>query len=253
MDATTLAERVARYDWYHTFDLPGGVTTPGMFDHRHMVDRYLLPTSLAGMRCLDVGTMDGYWAFEMERRGAAEVVAVDIDDESELDWPRTIRAKIEPVMDRTKHERFALVADQFDSKVDRRIASVYDLDPDELGTFDVVFCGDLLTHLKNPVGAVEGLFRVCRGMTIICNPVIDFPLGRRVSRRRDLLGRRRALAEFDGIDQFQWWALSEEATARIMRAVGFDDVVIGPGFDLPAPGNPNWRGQRGILRGSAPR
>ena len=38
------------------------------------------------MRALDVGTWDGFWAFEMERRGA-EVTALDLDDERDLDWP----------------------------------------------------------------------------------------------------------------------------------------------------------------------
>jgi hypothetical protein len=50
-----LAGEVARYVWYHTLELPGGVVTEGMFDHRPAVDRYLLPKDLSGMRCLDVG------------------------------------------------------------------------------------------------------------------------------------------------------------------------------------------------------
>lgn len=29
-----------------------------------------LPDSLDGMRCLDVGTQNGFWAFELERRAA---------------------------------------------------------------------------------------------------------------------------------------------------------------------------------------
>ena len=45
------------------------------------------PQSLRGKRCLDVGTYDGFWAFEMERRGAAEVVAVDVLDHARWDWP----------------------------------------------------------------------------------------------------------------------------------------------------------------------
>src|SRR5437016_1983956 len=39
-----------------------------------------------GMRALDVGTWDGFWAFEMERRGA-DVLALDLDDPQDLDWP----------------------------------------------------------------------------------------------------------------------------------------------------------------------
>ncbi|MEY2406996.1 MAG: tRNA (mo5U34)-methyltransferase, partial [Acidimicrobiaceae bacterium] len=73
--------------WYHTIELPGGVVTPGEYDLRSVVDKVGLPARLDGTRCLDVGTHDGFWAFEMERRGAREVVALDVADPAELDWP----------------------------------------------------------------------------------------------------------------------------------------------------------------------
>src|ERR1700730_10047735 len=58
-------------DWYHTLDLGNGVVTPGFVDHREQVAQHQFPASLAGKRCLDVATFDGFWAFEMEKRGAA--------------------------------------------------------------------------------------------------------------------------------------------------------------------------------------
>ena len=101
-----LAREVASNTWYHTIDLGEGIVTPGMFDHRPAVDRYLLPDDLSGMRCLDVGTMDGFWAFEMERRGAAEVLATDVVGVDDLDWPPRWRVQVEPVLDETKQDRF---------------------------------------------------------------------------------------------------------------------------------------------------
>src|ERR1051325_5087827 len=77
--------------WYHTIELTGGVVTPGWFDLRPVVDKLPWP-DVQGKRCLDVGTYDGFLAFEMERRGAAEVVALDIDDHSKWDWPPDVRA-----------------------------------------------------------------------------------------------------------------------------------------------------------------
>lgn len=85
------ALRAGELAWYHTLELEPGFETPGMFDLRPFVPRYGLPERLDGMRCLDFGTWDGLWASEMERRGAAEVVALDLDDESELDWPANRR------------------------------------------------------------------------------------------------------------------------------------------------------------------
>jgi len=207
-----------------------------MFDHRPALDRYLLPQSLSGMRCLDVGTMDGFWAFEMERRGALEVVATDLAEVDDLDWPPLWRARVEPALDETKSARFELARDALGSKVQRVERSVYALDSD-LGEFDLIFCGDLLVHLKDPITALQRMRLVCRGSTIVCNPV-----------KRFHLGGRRALAEFDGINQFRWWLLSEAALRRMMLAVGFTHVQVGRRFELPTRSG-GWRGRRGILQG----
>src|SRR3546814_10592988 len=34
LDPALLRKQVDELDWYHTFDLPGGIVTPGLFDHR---------------------------------------------------------------------------------------------------------------------------------------------------------------------------------------------------------------------------
>src|SRR4051812_28824140 len=71
----------------HTMELAPGVVTPGWFDTRGVVPLLPLPGSLQGSRCLDIATFDGFWAFELERRGAAEVLAIDILDPFAWDWP----------------------------------------------------------------------------------------------------------------------------------------------------------------------
>ena len=231
-----LAAAVARHRWYHTVDLGQGVVTPGMFDHRPMVDRYLIPADLSGMRCLDVGTMDGFWAFEMERRGAAEVMAVDLEDPDRLDWPASLRDVTEKSLDLTKGERFALARDALGSKVKRELRSVYEIDAD-LGQFDLVFCGDLLLHIKDPVTALERIRLVTGGSAIICTPI-----------KRFRLYPRRPIAELDGIDEFQWWVLSPPGMARMIRAAGFSRIEEGRPFELPATGGGSWKGLRGIMR-----
>jgi tRNA (mo5U34)-methyltransferase len=237
MNSAALADEVKNYGWYHTLDLGGGVVTQGMFDHRPVAHKYLIPTDLSGMRCLDVGTMDGFWAFEMERRGAAEVMALDLDDPNRLDWPASLRDVTVKTLDETKERRFNLAKEALDSKVERVLRSVYELDTD-LGLFDFVFCGDLLVHLKDPITAVENIRKVCRGSAVICTPVARFRFG-----------RRRPIAELDGIDQFNWWVLSEEAMARLIRAAGFARVEVGQAFELPATSGGTWKGLRGIMRG----
>lgn len=237
MEPAALQAEIAKYPWYHTLELAPGVTTPGMFDHRGFEDRHMLPADLRGLRCLDAGTMDGFWAFTMERRGAAEVVALDMDDPEALDWPASLRAKVAKDMDETKPVRFALVRDALGSKVERVVRSIYELD-DDLGTFDLVFCGDVLTHLKDPVTACERLRRVCSGSAIVSNPVKEFRFH-----------RRRPLAELDGIDEFQWWTTNRAGLARLLRAAGFGRVEQGPVFEMRATAGGPWKGRRGVVRG----
>src|SRR5688572_22496224 len=122
--------RVQALQWYHDLELAPGLRTNGWFDMSEFVDHYGLPERMDGMRALDVGTWDGFWAFEMERRGA-EVVALDLDDESRLDWPPRRRpAEFSP---EPRGSGFRLAHEILGSKVERVNLSIYDATPAELG------------------------------------------------------------------------------------------------------------------------
>jgi hypothetical protein len=88
------------------------------------------------------------------------------------------------------------------------------------------------------VGALARIHGVCRGSAIIANPIVRFRLA-----------RGRALAQFDGIDEWQWWQLSAASIERMMRAVGFRQVEAGEPFELPSRAGGPWRGLRGVFRG----
>jgi 2-polyprenyl-3-methyl-5-hydroxy-6-metoxy-1,4-benzoquinol methylase len=231
-----LRAEVERYPWYHTLELGDGVVTPGMFDHRPVLHRYPLPEDLSGMRCLDVATMDGFWAFEMERRGAASVTALDLENPEELDWPASLRAHHDKQMDETKAERFALAKRALGSNVERVLMSAYDLSP-ELGMFDFVFCGDLLLHLKDPVTPIERIRSVCTGSAVIVNVI-----------KRFRFYERRPMAELDGIDNFEWWVTNMAGLVRLVRAAGFARVEEAEPFELPFSTGGDWRGLRGAVR-----
>ena len=233
---TDLREEVARYPWYHTLELGDGVVTPNaMFDHRPVLERYPVPEDLSGQRCLDVGTMDGFWAFEMERRGAASVTAIDLDDPQALDWPASLRGS-DTTLDDTKAERFALAKRALGSGVERVTMSVYDLSP-ALGSFDFVFCGDLLIHLRDPVAAAERIRGVTAGSAVIANNI-----------KRFRFREQQALAELDGVDQFVWWYTNLAGLVRIVRAAGFSRVEPSDTFELPFREGGDWRGLRGVVR-----
>ena len=153
--------------WYHTIDIAPGVVTPGWFDLRPIVDQFPWP-DVEGKRCLDIGTFDGYLAFELERRGASEVIAVDIEDHLQWDWPPDYRGRelerdigfVGPA----KGSGFRVAAELMGSKVQWLPVSIYDIDQADLGMFDVVVCGSLLLHLRDPLRALEAVRRVTRGV-----------------------------------------------------------------------------------------
>ena len=231
-----LQAEVEKYPWYHTLELGGGVVTKGIFDHRPVLDRYPIPADLSGKRCLDVATMDGFWAFEMERRGAKSVTAIDLDDPEDLDWPASLRAGHQKDLDEVKEERFELARKALDSDVDRVIMSAYELGPD-LGEFDFVFCGDLLLHLKDPITPVERIRSVCTESAVIVNTI-----------KRFRFREERPLAELDGIDKFEWWVTNLAGLVRIVRAAGFSRVEPAETFELPLTSGGDWRGLRGAVQ-----
>src|SRR5688572_29922637 len=183
LDVAELRAQVAGRQWYHTLELAPGVVTPGWFDTRAAVAKLPLPDSLEGMRCLDVGTFDGFWAFEMERRGAREVVAVDLADPAALDWPYDTAISGPQKIAEWGSERergFADLAATLGSQAKWINQSVYDLSPERNGMYDVVFCGALLLHLRDPIRALEAMRSVCSG---------SFVLTENIEERLELLAR----------------------------------------------------------------
>lgn len=213
--ADDLARKTRELTWYHTIDLPGGVVTPGEYDHRPTVRHVPLPESLAGLRCLDIGTHDGFWAFEMERRGAAEVIGIDLYDWSQLDWP----APPPPIDDGTKdflerrHQSFAFAREALSSKVEPRDMSVYDLSPEGIGEFDLAFIGTLLHHLRDPIGALMAIRRVTRGALVVAGVI---------SVSETLLHPRRPHAELYTIDGPFWALPNLAALKRQIQAAGWE-------------------------------
>jgi tRNA (mo5U34)-methyltransferase len=188
MDAEVARARVSELDWWHTIEVAPGVVTPGGWDLRPTAERLPWPPSLEGMRCLDIGTMDGFWAFELERRRAGEVVASDVLDAARLD--RFVADRVLSEQHRRPSERnFALAAELRGSRIALRDLNVYELDPSEVGEFDLIVMGYVLQMLRDPLRGLEAVRRVCRGQLILLDTVsrplelLPTPLARLDARR----------------------------------------------------------------------
>jgi tRNA (mo5U34)-methyltransferase len=233
MDSATAAsprERVEAMDWYHTIDLQPGLTTPGWFDTRATVEKVPLPASLEGKRCLDVGTWDGFWAFEMERMGAASVTAIDILDEARWDWPpewtlRNMTYGLEYLREfKQQGKGFELAHEIIGSSVERVDVSIYDLNPEEHGTFDFVFLGSLLLHLRDPVRALAAMRSVTGGEAVIADTVDAIPT---------ILRPRTPYARIEGYDRPWWWIPNRKAFHAMVIAAGFEILETTPMYILP--------------------
>ena len=176
------------------------------------------------MRALDVGTWDGFWAFEMERRGA-EVVALDLDDERELDWP--------PAGDPpSTRDAGAATASGWPRRSSARRSSASTAAsttrrPEELGTFDLVFCGTVLIHLRDQLLAlgadrrpVPGHVHLRRGVRPLSG-LIPFPVARYHADRDNAV---------------VFWQPSIRTWKRMLWTAGFERVERNAKFAMQAKG-----------------
>jgi tRNA (mo5U34)-methyltransferase len=220
--AQALASRVAKVSWYHSLQLPDGIVTPGAFDTLGELSRLPFPTSLEGRRCLDVATADGFWAFEMERRGAAEVLAIDLPAER-MDWPGN--APTGPpatnVGKSNELRSFDIAHEALGSSVQSQELSVYDLAPGDIGEFDFVFVGSLLGHLRDPVGALAAIASVLRG-ELLSADFISPPL--------TLLHPGQPIARFEAPGWPLWWVPNLQAYRRLFDAAGLNVIATGQPF-----------------------
>ena len=215
-----LLDKVRARDWYHSIELAPGVVTDGMFDMRPYVDRFGLPERMDGIRALDVGTFDGFWAFEMERRGA-DVVALDVDHEAELDFPPRRR----PADPGPRGQNFDLAREALGSSVERVGCSIYDARPEDVGSFDLVLCGLVLVHLRDQLLALERIAALCRGQFISVeayDPLMD------------LLPFAASRYKADRDADVVFWEPGSRTWKRLIWSAGFDRVERRRRFRLPS-------------------
>lgn len=102
---------------------------------------------------LDIGAWDGAFSFEAERREAKLVHATDYHC-----WGG-------PGVGTKKAFDYAHAA--LDSKVITTEIDVFDLKPDEMGTFDVVLFLGVLYHLRNPLDGLQIVYDMTKEYAVI--------------------------------------------------------------------------------------
>ena len=190
--------------WFHRIELPGGLVTPGWSDPKaEKLPYFGLPNDMTGMRVLDIGHAEGFFSFEAEHRGAAEVVAIE-------NYPPMAR-------------KFQICRTAFASRAQSHLANVYDISPKTFGTFDLVMFFGVLYHLRHPLLALEKIHGVCTGtllmQTAMCENTDDQPMA-----EFHPFGIKSGPPENPSYDPTCFWFPNAACCIGMLQHVGFKEV-----------------------------
>jgi tRNA (mo5U34)-methyltransferase len=188
----------SRFIWHQRFALAPGVTTPGPSNVSFLLDRAGIPADLTGSSVIDIGTANGGCAFEVERRGATRVVAVDM-------WPP---------------ERFGFsdLKRLYDSDVEFVQSNVYELPERVEEQFDLVLFFGVLYHLRHPLLGLDRVREVSKREIAVETAVCDHEIP---ALREEPYVRFYRSKELKG-DGSNWFAPSVRALTDWMGSCGFD-------------------------------
>ena len=202
--------------WFHTFALNAehGLYTPGVArDHRYRIPA--LPASFEGLRVLDVGTFDGFYAYLAERRGAARVLAVD--NEQYVGW---VRARWDVTL--RGGEGFREIGALLGSQVEYRRGDAFELTgADE--RFDLIFCFGILHRVENPLGLLRGLAGMLSpGGRLLLETYGMAGDGRVDQRTIDVKQRGEVYAG----DDYVYWGFAAGGLAALGRLAGLPEIEV---------------------------
>jgi tRNA (mo5U34)-methyltransferase len=221
--------------WFHNIDLGGVWTAPDHFlgDYPGAVWRAIapaLPPDLSGKSVLDLGCNGGFFSLQMKRRGAARVVAVDLD-------PRYLA-------------QARLAAEVTGVELELRELSVYDVAALR-ERFDVVLLMGVLYHLRHPLLALD-LVRahvakdlvvfqsMLRGSEARFPAEADYPFAERDVFDHPAWPKLHFVEHRYAGDETNWWIPNRACAEAMLRSAGFvPEAIPGTEVYLCRPGEPD--------------
>ena len=193
----------ASFIWHQRFQLVPGAYTPGANDVEWMFNAAGVPQDLSGKTAIDIGTSNGGAAFELERRGAKRVVAVDIFPPG---W-----------------FGFDAIKEFLNSNAEFVEASVYELPTLLREEFDVVVFWGVLYHLRHPLLALDNVRALLRGVGFLETAVCDGEVGKLSALPLARFYRRDELHN----DSSNWFVPNMSAVVDWCLSSGLDPKVLG--------------------------
>lgn len=155
-------------------------------------EKFKLPEDMTGKTYLELGCWEGANCAEAVKRGASQVVGVDICTTDDL------AANV---------EEFGFEFLQLDVLSEKWL---------ELDTFDVVLCSGVLYHVENVISLLLRLRRVTEGLLVL------------ETATREIEGTDEPLMVFRPDDEVNnpsnWWFPNERGLFAMMRTCGFTDI-----------------------------
>lgn len=214
---TRLSARIAELaPWFQNMTLDGIDTAPehplGDYPRfKWQAFRHAVPEDLSGLSVLDVGCNAGFYAIEMARRGAAQVVGIDSD-------PRYLA-------------QARLAAEVSGTRLELHRMSVYDIA--RLGRrFDLVIFMGVLYHLRHPLLALDLLWEhavddmmlfqsMQRGSDDVARPAPDYAFEDESPFARDDWPRLHFIEHRYARDPTNWFVPNRAAAEAMLRSAGF--------------------------------
>jgi tRNA (mo5U34)-methyltransferase len=224
--------------WWHSIDLGNGVVTPGQKSLERLeneLERMALP-SLKGKTVLDIGAWDGFFSFTAEKLHAARVVALDsyvwaldlfgvqkYNSECKAKGVLPVPGKFTPFWrpeQKPGKRGFDIAHKALNSNVESVFGDFMEVDPEQIGTFDVVLFLGVLYHVQNPLGALRRVAALTKELAVIETHAILLPAL-----------EHRALCEFYPTNELSedvtnWWGPNLKALEALCLAAGFKRVDV---------------------------
>lgn len=197
-------------NWWHCIDLDGFVTPGTNQESEDTFNNLNLPNDMTGMTVLDIGAWDGFYSFACERRNAKRVVAAD-----NFVWNN--KWDMGGGSYSTGDAGFEYARNALNSKVEKLVADVEDLDPNKIGKFDVVLMLGVIYHAKNPMQYLEIAKSLCSG-TVYIETHIDM-LDYKLPAARYYIGDEL------NKDSTNYWGFNPAAVRGMMQDIGYKNIT----------------------------
>jgi tRNA (mo5U34)-methyltransferase len=202
------AKQLASIYWHHSIRLfPDLLTKGGKSESLLEAERAAIlgPLDLSGREVLDIGSWNGYFAFEAKRAGAARVIASD-----SLCWSLPMfRGR----------ETFDLARECLGLDIETKTIDPTEL-PGDIAPVDVVLFLGVFYHMHDPIAVLKATAALAREALVIetHQDLLDLARpGMAFYPRATLYG-----------DESNWWGPNPECMFELLESIGWPQVHYQP-------------------------